>query len=93
MVKPFLRRSLWPGSVRSCERGLSYEHLPQQVWSGGGDADVRPKRTVKGTLLPRIGDDSGKPYLHLHRASRRQPDARVARGRRSDEANDDDVAS
>ena len=56
-------------------RVLTYEHLLQRVWGVKSNGDVRPMYTVTSSLLRKLGDDSGQPHLHLHRASRRLPDA------------------
>ena len=56
-------------------RVLTYEHLLQRVWGVEIEVDMRHMRTVISTLRSRLGDKSGNPTFHLHRASRRLPHA------------------
>ena len=56
-------------------RLLTYEHLLERVWGEKSSGDVRPMRTIVSKLRRKLGDDADNPTLHLHRASRRLPDA------------------
>ena len=57
-------------------RLLTYEHLLERVWGEKSSGDVRPMRTIVSKLRRKLGDDADNPHLHLHRASRRLPDAK-----------------
>ena len=45
---------------------------------------MRPMRTIVSKLRRKLGDNAGQPHLHLHRASRRLPDAQGRDGRHGD---------
>ncbi len=56
-------------------RVLTYEHLLRRVWRLEGDADLHPMRHRDKQLAAQAGRRRQGSHLHLHRASRRLPDA------------------
>ena len=61
-------------------RVLTHEHLLERVWRERGDGSVRPMHTMVSKLRRKLGDDAGRPHLHLHRAPRRLPYAQGGGG-------------
>ena len=55
-------------------RVLTYERLLRRVWGLEDDANVRPIRTVIGSLRRKLGYDAEMPTYMFHRAPCRLPD-------------------
>ena len=55
-------------------RVLTYEHLQRRVWGLEDDANVRPMRTVIGSLCRKLGYDAEMPTYMFHRAPCWLPD-------------------